>query len=117
MYLSVHSFLIHPYVGIIQIRFAGRSSQLPLSLVHKLPICDYKAEYKNKHWKCQAFFAKIFQHREWKDEKRDNCFKSLTIHDYLEKRHMEKVLTEEGQYCIFIKSVITEITEQAAVAQ
>ena len=64
MYLSVHSFLIHPYVGIIQIRFAGRSAQLPLSLVHKLPICDYKAEYKNKHWKCQAFFAKIFQHRE-----------------------------------------------------
>ena len=55
MYLSVHSFLIHPYVGIIQIRFAGRSSQLPLSLVHKLPICDYKAEYKNNHWKCQAF--------------------------------------------------------------
>ena len=46
MYLSVHSFLIHPYVGIIQIRFVGRSSQLPLSLVHKLPICDYKAEYK-----------------------------------------------------------------------
>ena len=30
---------------------------------------------------------------------------------------MEKVLTEEGKYCIFIKSVITEITEQAAVAQ
>ena len=30
---------------------------------------------------------------------------------------MEKVLTEEGKYCILIKSVITEITEQAAVAQ
>ena len=59
MYLSVHSFLIHPYVGIIQIRFVGRSSQLPLSLVHKLPICDYKAEYKNNHWKCQVFFCEI----------------------------------------------------------
>ena len=52
-----------------------------------------------------------------KGAKKDNCFKSLTICDYLEKRHMEKVLTEEGKYCIFIKSVITEITEQAAVAQ
>ena len=38
----------------------GRSSQLPLSLVHKLPICDYKAEYKNNHWKCQVFFANFF---------------------------------------------------------
>ena len=50
-------------------------------------------------------------------QKKDNCFRSLTIHDYLEKRHMEKVLTEEGKYCILIKLVITEITEQAAVAQ
>ena len=50
-------------------------------------------------------------------QKKDNCSKSLIIHDYLEKRHMEKVLTEEEKYCIFIKSVITEITEQAAVAQ
>ena len=50
-------------------------------------------------------------------QKKDNCFRSLTIYDYLEKRHMEKVLTEEGKYCILIKSVITEITEQAAVAQ
>ena len=93
MYLSVHSFLIHPYVGIIQIRFVGRSSG---------------------NVKC---FLRISFSRGRKGAKKDNCFKSLTIYDYLEKRHMEKVLTEEGKYCIFIKSVITEITEQAAVAQ
>ena len=110
-----YSFLIHPYVGIIQIRFVGRSSQLPLSLVHKLPICDYKAEYKNNHWKCQVL--QISFNRGRKGAKKNNCSKSLIIHDYLEKRHMEKVLTEEEKYCIFIKSVITEITEQAAVAQ
>lgn len=52
-----------------------------------------------------------------KGAKKNNYSKSLIIHDYLEKRHMEKVLTEEGKYCILIKSVITEITEQAAVAQ
>ena len=62
-------------------------------------------------------FLRISFSRGRKGAKKDNCFKSLTIYDYLEKRHMEKMLTEEGKYCIFIKSVITEITEQAAVAQ
>ena len=116
MYLSVHSFLIHPYVGIIQIRFVGRSSQLPLSLVHKLPICDYKADIKTIIGNVKHFLRNSFN-RGRKGAKKDNCFRSLTIYDYLEKRHMEKVLTEEGKYCILIKSVITEITEQAAVAQ
>ena len=62
-------------------------------------------------------FLQISFNRGRKGAKKNNCSKSLIIHDYLEKRHMEKVLTEEGKYCILIKSVITEITEQAAVAQ
>ena len=33
---------IRSYVGIIQIRYTGRSSELPLSLVHKLPVSIYK---------------------------------------------------------------------------
>ena len=111
MYLSVHSFLIHPYVGIIQIRFVGRSSQLPLSL-YVITRQSIKTIIGNvKHFLRNSF------NRGRKGAKKDNCFRSLTIYDYLEKRHMEKVLTEEGKYCILIKSVITEITEQAAVAQ
>ena len=64
-----------------------------------------------------SIFCEILLTEVEKVQKKDNCFRSLTIYDYLEKRHMEKVLTEEGKYCILIKSVITEITEQAAVAQ
>ena len=62
-------------------------------------------------------FLRISFSRGRKGAKKDNCFKSLTIYDYLEKRHMEKVLTEEGKYCILIKTVITEIIEQAVEAK
>ena len=84
----------------------GRNSKLPLSLVYKPHVCDYRTEYKNKWEKVNRFLKK-----RWKNI---NCVKILTKQSFWGKRQMGKVLTVWGKYCILNKSVITE---QAAVAQ
>ena len=48
----------------------GRISKLPLSLVYKPHVCDYRTEYKNKWEKVNRFLKK-----RWKNI---NCVKILT---------------------------------------
>ena len=96
MYLSNLSFLIHSYVGIIQIRFMGRSSKLPLSLAYKLPVCDYRSEYKNKRRKCQWIFEKKIE----KYELCQNSDKSI----FLRKKTNGKSVDSVGKI-LYIKKV------------
>ena len=62
IFRNLHTVMIHSYVGIIQIRYKGRNSEFPLSLLHKLPCSIYCYQYKKSFQKCQSILAffKIF---------------------------------------------------------
>ena len=62
IFRNLHTVMIRSYVGIIQIRYKGRNSEFPLSLLHKLPCSIYCYQYKKSFQKCQSILAffKIF---------------------------------------------------------
>ena len=57
IFRNLHTVMIRSYVGIIQIRYKGRNSEFPLSLLHKLPCSIYCYQYKKSFQKCQSILA------------------------------------------------------------
>ena len=60
IFRNLHTVMIRSYVGIIQIRYKGRNSEFPLSLLHKLPCSIYCYQYRKCFQKSQSVLFYFF---------------------------------------------------------